>query len=522
MKLFSRFPSLKPAIFRKTFSSFALIITAGCSQFQTITPTPNPLVASYALTAREPGTIVVEFGKDKTYGFSTSPQTVTNGPVSILVAGMQASTTYHMRSVLTTVSGDKIYDSDHVFTTGVIPAKTIPAITAGPIAGNTPQPGVELVDPILNFNKPFIADLNGNVIWYYSFPDAQPASLLYPIRLLSNGHMACLIAPASQSVATNPATPVPAGSLVTLREFDLAGTTVRELTMAQLNQRMAAAGFNVTLQLFSHDFQQLSNGHWLIIANTVKSFSNLTGLPGNTDVTGDVVVDLDANWNPAWYWNEFDHFDVNRHPYMFPDWTHTNAITYSPDDGNFIVSIRHQNWVVKVDYRDGAGTGNVIWKLGEGGDFKLVGGVDPTDWFYAQHNSVFVSPNSTGIFNLALMDNGDDRAFPANIQCGSSGAPPCLYTTVPILQVNETARTASFRFHQTLPTSLYNSFAGDTEVLDNTNVEYALNAPTVAAASSVHEVTQTANPESIWQMEMSNTYIYRAYRMPSLYPGVQW
>ena len=338
--------------------------------------------------------------------------------------------------------------------------------------------------------------------------------------------MACLIAPASQTIATNPATPVPAGSLVVLREFDLTGTTVRELSMAQLNQRMVAAGFNVTLQLFSHDFQQLPNGHWLIIANTVKTFTNLTGLPGTTDVTGDVVVDLDANWNPVWYWNEFDHFDVNRRPFLFPDWTHSNAVTYSPDDGNFIVSIRHQNWVVKVDYRDGAGTGNVLWKLGEGGDFKLVNGVDPTDWFYAQHNSVFASSNTTGIFNLALMDNGDDRQFPSGVQCGANGAPACLYTTVPVMQINETARTASFLFHQILPTNLYNSFAGNTEVLDNNNVEYNLNGPTgsstVPGASSVYEVTQTANPTTVWQMNLPTTNTYRVYRMPSLYPRVQW
>ena len=29
----------------------------------------------------------------------------------------------------------------------------------------------------------------------------------------------------------------------------------------------------------------------------------------------------------------------------FPDWTHTNAVLYSPDDGNLIVSMRHQNWI---------------------------------------------------------------------------------------------------------------------------------------------------------------------------------
>jgi hypothetical protein len=54
---------------------------------------------------------------------------------------------------------------------------------------------------------------------------------------------------------------------------------------------------------------------------------------------------------------EFDHLDINRRPYLFPDWTHTNAILYSADDGNLIISIRHQNWLVKVDYANGMGAG---------------------------------------------------------------------------------------------------------------------------------------------------------------------
>ena len=63
---------------------------------------------------------------------------------------------------------------------------------------------------------------------------------------------------------------------------------------------------------------------------------------------------------------------------------------YSPDDGNILVSMRHQNWVVKVDYEDGKGSGAVIWRLGEGGDFTLKNGVDPTDWQYAQHYAEFL------------------------------------------------------------------------------------------------------------------------------------
>lgn len=82
--------------------------------------------------------------------------------------------------------------------------------------------------------------------------------------------------------------------------------------------------------------------------------------------------------------------DTDRRPYNYPDWTHTNAILYSPDDGSHIISIRHQNWLLKIDYGNGAGAGDILWHLGYQGDFALLNAdgstdSDSTDWFYAQH-----------------------------------------------------------------------------------------------------------------------------------------
>ena len=128
---------------------------------------------------------------------------------------------------------------------------------------------------------------------------------------------------------------------------------------------------------------------------------------------------LDQNRKPVWLWNEFDHLDINRRPYMYADWTHTNAVIYSPDDGNLIISIRHQNWLVKIDYSNGAGTGDILWHLGYQGDFTLLntdGSTDTnsTDWFYAQHGPSFATSNTTGKFSLVLFDNGDDRGVAAS------------------------------------------------------------------------------------------------------------
>jgi hypothetical protein len=279
--------------------------------------------------------------------------------VIVQVAGMKANTTYHMRARIDYDNGTSETDIDRTFTTGSIPSGILPPFTVTATSGLTPQPGVEMVNTLqgnAGISTAFATDVAGNVVWYYPFSDYAPGLSLYPVKQLPNGHFMCEIA----DISSAPILPaIPAGALNEFREFDLVGNTIRSLTMSDLNARLAAAGFNITLQLFSHDFLALPNGHFLVLTNTLRSFTNLVGFPGVTNVLGDVVVDLDPEFNPVWVWSEFDHFDVNRHPMGFPDWTHSNALAYSADDGNFLISIRHQNWIAKVDYRDGAGTGNV-------------------------------------------------------------------------------------------------------------------------------------------------------------------
>jgi arylsulfate sulfotransferase len=213
--------------------------------------------------------------------------------------------------------------------------------------------------------------------------------------------------------------------------------------------------------------------------------------------------------------------DVNRHPFQFPDWTHSNALLYSADDHDVLLSVRHQNWILKIDFQDGKGSGNVLWRLGEGGDFRLQGGTDPTDWFYAQHGPSYFSSNTSGVFTLGVMDNGDDRQFPAGVLCGVGGAAPCHYSTASVLQVDEGTRTATLVQHYVPPASMYSFFGGNVALLGNGDVEADFCA--VTAGSVVQDLRGPAGSEQVvWQAVTKYTNQYRAERLPSLYPGVQW
>jgi arylsulfate sulfotransferase len=486
----------------------------------TVTSTNNPQVALYTMTLPYPGSVTVNFGTDTTYGRQTWSQstTVPGATISTLVAGMLPNTTYHMQAAVTLLNGATGADIDQTFTSGA-PLIT-PSIAVTTTPGMTPQSGLEELTFVTGSKGIAVTDLQGNILWTYALPAAISSEDIEGVKMLPNGHFLITVGEGSTFSFSSPTEP--AGDIVAIREIDLAGNIIREISVNDLSDELQAAGYNLTLQQFHHDVTPLPNGHWLVLSNVLQSYpaGTFTDYPGVTSVLGDVIIDLDQNLQPVWVWNEFDHLDVFRHPYMFPDWTHTNAVVYSPSDHNIIVSMRHQNWVVKVDYEDGQGSGNILWHLGYQGDFTLVGGTDPTDWQYAQHYPSLFTPNSSGVFSLGVMDNGDDRIFPDGGTCGTGSEPAC-YTTIPVFQLDEGAMTATLTFHQILPTSLYSFFGGNINLLQNGNIEYDLAG---THDSDIFEVTPTPvdSPNTVWHMHLANSNAYRGFRIPSLYPGVQW
>ena len=489
------------------------------------TATNNPQVTLYTVSPAAAANVSVQFGLNTNYGLTTWTQPVpaTGGTVRSFVAGMKTSTPYHMRGVLQFADGTTFNDTDYTFTTGALPSG-VPSITATTSPGMAPQPGVELVDAVSltgGKNYTFVTDLAGNVIWVFNTSIIQAPN---PIKLLSNGHFLINFSG------------LPDGASSVLEEVDLGSNVIWQMTADQLNAALAAAtcaGCNITVAGTHHDFVTLPNGHLIVIAATQKLLSD------NTTATGDVLIDLGDMENvsgtnpnhipqPVWVWNEFDNLDTNRRPYMYPDWTHSNAVLYSADDGNLIISIRHQNWLVKVDYENGAGDGHVIWKLGYQGDFTLLDSTgapdnNDADWFFAQHGPSFVTKNTTGNFSLVLFDNGDDRGVTTVVggTCGVLGQPAC-YSTVPILNIDETAMTATLVMNPTTPG--YSFFGGNAEVLTNGNVEYdeCAAVPLPGAEGKIIEVPQSTPTQPVWQMQMSGQDAYRGFRIPSLYPGVQW
>ncbi len=485
--------------------------------------TANPLVAQFTIASTCAGQAMVQFGPDTTYARSTSWYTVspmfsasrTLQQTIIPVAGMKASTTYHMRSQLQCPS-ESFTSQDYTFTTGAIPSSTFtfPSLAISrpnPSPSSPENPGIEMITATDGGAPAYFTDRDANTIWYY---DVGQGNSVYVFKMLPNSHILIVI------TLGNGAT--------TLREIDLAGNTIREMDIATLDQKMQAAGFDFSPVAYHHDLLPLANGHVILLTNSVKDYSDLPGYPGSLGVVGDGLIDLDENWNPVWAWNAFDYLDVNRHLNGLPDWTHSNALVYSAEDGNLLLSMRHQSWVLKINYNNGAGSGNVIWHLGYQGDFALstnnVPNDDPSQWFSFQHFPSLISQSGPQT-SLAIWDNGDNRVLDSDGDiCGAPPTNTPCFSRPTLWQVDESAMVADLLWADPLP--YFGVWGGSINQLGNGNVEFDLNAPALPpapnVASEVQEISQTSNPLVIWQMQITAANAYRAYRVPSLYPGVSW
>jgi arylsulfate sulfotransferase len=476
-----------------------------------VTPTPNPLVALYSVPPSSAGTVFVQFAVagDHPAWRNTDTRTAEPGKsTNVFVAGMLPNTTYQMRHVFSDGTGS----APLLFTTGSMPATlTIPAFTVR----QPPGPASD-TDPDLVFHQqirstpnapPLLAtDLMGRVTWYYDVSQSgftltkAGQSLVPGGTLLVNG--------------VDRYTPVPTAPNV-LREIDLAGNPVRETNLAALNAQLAALG-RQPVHAFHHDVQRLPDGTTVALAYPERTV-DINGTP--TNYVGEMVLVLDADFQVKWAWDAFDHLDIRRGPVLgevtlpgspeptgvvplLPavDWLHVNAVALSPADGNLILSSRHQDWVIKTDYRNGAGDGHVVWRLGQGGDFALAG-AGPDAWFSHQHNAHYLDDHT-----LILFDNGNTRR----------ATDPNAHSRGQVWTLDETSMTATPVLNADLGN--YSFRLGSAQRLSNGNYSFMSGSqgqPPNEFAQSI-EVRPDGTPSYVLQFASPE---YRSFRVRTLYEG---
>ena len=295
-----------------------------------------------------------------------------------------------------------------------------------------------------------------------------------------------------------------------LREIDLAGNPLRETNIDAVNAQLTAKGQEI-IYGFHHEILRLPNGSIATLGWTLKTV-DLNGVP--TPYAGQLLIVLNKDFQVVWTWDAFDHLDYHRGPILgdvcvgapcpLPgavDWLHANSIAWSAQDGNLLISLRHQAWEIKIDYQRGSGDGHIVWRLGKDGDFA-VDSTDPSPWFSYQHNVHYLDQKT-----LLLFDNGNVRCFGVK-PCNSRGQ---TWT------IDEQTMTAKLKLNIDLGN--YSDALGSAERLPNGNFVFTsgfLGTSPALTGQSI-EVLRDGTEEYVLQ---GTAHEYRSYRVASLYGGI--
>jgi len=449
--------------------------------------------------------------------------------MNFYIAGMQANSPY-LLTAQTNTGGVVTNGTTIGFQTGT-PTVTFPGITIPVAATSADSLGdhVLLTDGLLaSHGFPLATDLNGNVIWYYAAfasPD-QSGSIL--TRVVAGGTMLVI------ANGINSANSVTSGQI--LREIDLAGNTVRETNATRIQEQLVAMGRQSSCTMgsttclfgaFHHEAIRLPNGHTMAFGDVEQMFRKGTqGSTGPVDIIGDMIVELDQNFQVVWSWSAFDHagggtqLDIKRPAVLGEtctpgqggcppiylasvanDWLHSNSLQYRTTDHNLIMSLRHQDWVIKIDYQDGQGTGNILWRLGNGGDFSIIS-TDPWPWFSHQHDAGF---EANGVFDV--FDDGNTRVTDnPGVTENSRGQ---------AYEVDETNMVATQILNADL--GVYSKALGSAQLLSNGNYHFLAGINFDSSGNSFSQSIEVLPDGSIGFIEQSVAQAYRSFRMPNLY-----
>lgn len=486
----------------------------------TVVPTSHPLIALFSAPPCPEGSqFRVAFHADGEEHASRTPDEACRGSITnnVLVAGMRAETEYQLREEVS--GGGQETDGKWLpFRTGILDGELSPVTVATPRAsGSVASNPVVIFSPATGGKRPFATDLEGRVVWYLRSPE-------FLTRVLPGGRFLVLSNEGQNTVNS-------IRRYQALRELDLEGNIIRETNVGRVAEQLESRGIHSDckkggkecLSGFHHEAIGLPNGHFLVVAGLERMMpAGTQGSKEPVDVLGDVIVELDEDFQVAGMWNNFDHLDIKRAslenskckegpgnggcPSIFlaaqaNGWTHSNAINYIPSTGDFLVSMPEQNWVIKVDYKNGKGSGKILWRLGNEGDFTAKSD-DPHPWFSYQHDAGFDPPGSD---LLTIFDNGHARhdKDPAALSRGQKW------------RLDEKNMTATLVLNANL--HIYSSAVGEAQTLKNGG--YSFNAGYLDPGTSPHaRVIETdRDGRIVFALEVEGSLAYRSYRVNNMY-----
>ena len=513
-----RFVSLTPSLILLLLlcapsASHAVTILAGASVTKS---TIAPLTARLSITTDVPSRVSVtvtngaESWTRSFYDYGTSH--------SVPLYGFKPSRTNYLTVVVRDKQQNAATNSQAlVVTTDPLPSD-FPKLTLLTNQPDKMEPGYTLFRLInQNTGKAYlvIVDGSGEVVWYSARPSTSD------IRQLEDGN---LFIPLTTSFV----------------EFNLFGDTIKTWNVP--------GGLNIDL----HDGVVTDHGTILYLNDATRSVTNFPSSSTNpnaphqtTNVMYNRVIEISTtNSSLLNMWSPIDRLDPRRIDYLtflIPnalgvDCEHANAIIEDPRDDTLIISMRHQDAVIKF-YRS---TGEIKWILGphenwgpQWQPYLLTPVGSPFQWQYGQH-APMITPRGT----LLLYDDGNFRASPfaASVPDANNYSRAVEYdideTTMEISQVWDYGRTND--------ETIYTDRVGNADWLTNSgnvlitygyvlydNGVHPSPAAPAATMIRIQEVSYGENPEVVFDLacfDYTNnsaayrgTAGYRSHRIADLY-----
>ena len=242
-----------------------------------------------------------------------------------------------------------------------------------------------------------------------------------------------------------------------------------------------------------HAVNLLPNGNFLALRH---EFQEVVTAGDTVLWRGDVIEEI-ADQDTVWSWNTFDYLSVEDYdsvlysqgtPNGYFDWTHANSCAFDTLDSSIYLSCRNLSRIVKIAYP----SGDIIWSMGA---TMPSGDVDFGDSLFLRQHAPEPQPNG----NLLLYNNNSVDCVPNN------------------------SSAVEIAFNFSLPEPAYivweyiqedfSSIMGDADRLPNGNT-------LICAGNQSYLLEVNSAGDEIWKFQTDFFSLYRAERVPSMYPQV--
>lgn len=499
----------------------------------TVAPNPNPqvpLAAVVTFSASEPVETILKIS-DGEHAWTLVYDASHDPSAGLPVVGMRPGRAHQIKVRIRSAGGKRAKAKPILqFTTPPLPTtpgEFPPLQTTVSRAGDM-EPGITLMSIrrrasggiSQTFNRTFgmllAVDAQGEVVWYY-----RAGSRINDFKVLHNGNIVYL---SEDNRAV---------------EIGVLGNVVASWYAAGRPQG-AASATPVDAMTFHHKILELPSGNLAVlgterevIPDYYTSETDVDAPRQTQEVMGDQIVEFQRDGQVISRWSSFAHLDPFRightafsgfwaergFPSVAVDWTHGNGLAYEPRDDTWILGMRGQSAIAKVDRT----SGEIRWILGDPSGFSgelsahLLRPEGDVSWFYLEHGPV-VTPSGS----LLVFDNGLFGAVPF----GATMPPSAVHSRVVEYMIDEYAMSVRQVWDSAEggPDSVLSYAMGDVDWLPTkgnvlatygdliqrdvlSNIGWEDITPNLPGWSRVREYTHTSPPELLWELVMDGAAV---------------